>query len=81
MIFGIVNETQKNVKSTLSKENQQSDVTHQHQINCILKLFGKEFTHNSYKEARLTAALLPQLGERRSAKREVAGSNPRLDQH
>ena len=40
-----------------------------------------EFTHNSYKEARLTAALLPQLGERRSAEREVAGSNPRLDQH
>ena len=44
-------------------------------MNYMLKLFGK-FTHNSYKETRLTAVWLAQLGERRSAKQEVAGSNP-----
>ena len=39
---------------------------------CILKLFWK-FTHNSYKETRLTAVWLAHLRERRSAEREVAG--------
>ena len=42
---------------------------------CISKLFWK-FTHNSYKETRLTAVWLAQLRERRSAEREVAGQNP-----
>ena len=66
-MFGIVNEMQKNLKITHTKDNWHSHVTHQHQINCILKLFGKEFTRNSYKETRLTAAWLAQLGEHRSA--------------